>query len=129
MYFTSPWLFCNYLFVLLNPLTSSAILPLPRVVFLTRDTFRSNLVTFNFWHFNDDVSWNGPLCNHRVFLKLIYLLIMLLQLSQFLPPLTSPPSTTPQGIPTSLFMFMDHVCKFFGSSISYTVLYIPMAIL
>ena len=26
--FTSPWLFCNYLFVLLNPLTSSPILPL-----------------------------------------------------------------------------------------------------
>ena len=26
--FTSPWLFCNYLFVLLNPLTSSPI-PLP----------------------------------------------------------------------------------------------------
>ena len=26
-YFTSPWLFCNYLFVLLNPLTSSPISP------------------------------------------------------------------------------------------------------
>ena len=26
LYFTSPWLFCNYLFVLLNPLTSSLIL-------------------------------------------------------------------------------------------------------
>ena len=25
LYFTSPWLFCNYLFVLLNPLTSSPI--------------------------------------------------------------------------------------------------------
>ena len=25
LYFTSPWLFCNYLFVLLNPLTSSLI--------------------------------------------------------------------------------------------------------
>ena len=25
--FTSPWLFCNYLFVLLNPLTSSPIAP------------------------------------------------------------------------------------------------------
>ena len=28
-YFTSPWLFCNYLFVLLNPLTSSPIPPHP----------------------------------------------------------------------------------------------------
>ena len=26
LYFISPWLFCNYLFVLLNPLTSSPIL-------------------------------------------------------------------------------------------------------
>ena len=25
LYFTSPWLFCNYLFILLNPLTSSLI--------------------------------------------------------------------------------------------------------
>ena len=25
LYFTSPWLFCNYLFVLLNPLTSSPV--------------------------------------------------------------------------------------------------------
>ena len=29
LYFTSPWLFWNYLFVLLNPLTSSPILPYP----------------------------------------------------------------------------------------------------
>ena len=29
LYFTSFWLFCNYLFVLLNPRTSSPILPLP----------------------------------------------------------------------------------------------------
>ena len=29
LYFTSPWLFCNYLFVLLNLFTSSPILPLP----------------------------------------------------------------------------------------------------
>ena len=28
-FFTSPWLFCNYIFVLLNPLTSSPILPHP----------------------------------------------------------------------------------------------------
>ena len=29
LYFTSPWLFCNYLFILLNPLTSSPIPPHP----------------------------------------------------------------------------------------------------
>ena len=29
LYFTSPWLFCNHLFVLLNPLTSSPIVPNP----------------------------------------------------------------------------------------------------
>ena len=29
LYFTSPWLFCNYQFVLLNPLTSSLISPSP----------------------------------------------------------------------------------------------------
>ena len=27
LYFTSPWLFCNYLSVFLNPFTSSTILP------------------------------------------------------------------------------------------------------
>ena len=31
----------------------------------------------------------------------------------------------PQAIPTPLFIFMGHACKFFGYSISYTVLYIP----
>ena len=29
LYFTSPWPFCHYLFVLLSPLTSSPILPFP----------------------------------------------------------------------------------------------------
>ena len=29
LYFTSPWLFCNHLFVLLNPLTFSHIPPYP----------------------------------------------------------------------------------------------------
>ena len=46
------------------------------------------------------------------------------------PPL--PPSTEhpplPQAIPTALFMSMCHLCKFFGYSTSYTVLYIPLAI-
>ena len=35
----------------------------------------------------------------------------------------------PQPIPTPLFMSVGHTYKFFGYSISYTVLYIPMAIL
>ena len=34
-----------------------------------------------------------------------------------------------QTIPPPLFMSIGHVCKFFGCSISYTVLYIVMAIL
>ena len=29
LYFTSPWLFCNYIIVLLNPLTTSPIPPHP----------------------------------------------------------------------------------------------------
>ena len=40
-------------------------------------------------------------------------------------PLCSPPtqhSPLPQAIPTPLFMSVGHVCKFFGYSISYTVL-------
>ena len=32
----------------------------------------------------------------------------------------------PQAIPPLLFTFMGHECKFFGYSISYTVLYIPI---
>ena len=41
-----------------------------------------------------------------------------------------PPSTPiPSGISPPLFMSMGHVYKFFGCSISYTVLYIPIAIL
>ena len=42
-------------------------------------------------------------------------------------PLCPPP--LPQAIPIPLFMSVGHVYKFFGFSISYTVLYIPMAIL
>ena len=41
-----------------------------------------------------------------------------------LPPSTEHP-LLPQAIPTPLFMSMGHVYKFFGYSISYTVLYIP----
>ena len=45
------------------------------------------------------------------------------------PLLTHSVLSTPSGNPTPLFMSMGHMCKFFGCSISYTVLYIPMAIL
>ena len=55
------------------------------------------------------------------------LLFMLLQLSWFSPS-TQHPSVL-QAIPTPLFMYMGHMYKFFGYSVSYTVLYIPMAIL
>ena len=47
------------------------------------------------------------------------------------PPL--PPSTQypllPQALPTPFFKSTGHAYKFFGSSISHTVLYTPMAIL
>ena len=45
-----------------------------------------------------------------------------------LPPSSQHPPLS-QAIPTPLFMFMGHVCKFFGYCISYTVLSIPVAIL
>ena len=56
---------------------------------------------------------------------------MLLQLSQFSPFAPHPPSTSPlpQAISTPLFMSMGQAYKFFGYSFSYTVLYIPVAIL
>ena len=63
LHFTSPWLFCNYLFVLLNPFTSSPILPHPP----------SNLFIFKLWHFNYDVSWSEPLCIHLVWDSLCFL--------------------------------------------------------
>ena len=46
----------------------------------------------------------------------------------FLPlcPSTQQPPL-PQAIPTPVFMSMGHMYKFFGYSISYTVLHIPMA--
>ena len=52
------------------------------------------------------------------------LLITLLQLSWFLPLCPSPPSTpTPSGSPPPLFMSMSLAYRFFGYSVSYTVLY------
>ena len=57
---------------------------------------------------------------------------MLIELSHsFLlchPPPTNPPSFR-SSARTSLLMSMDHAYRFFGCCISYTVLYIPMAIL
>ena len=55
---------------------------------------------------------------------------MLLQLSQFSPsaPLYPAPPLS-EVIHTPLFMTMGHVYKFLGYSTSYTVFYIPMAIL
>ena len=47
--------------------------------------------------------------------------------SPLLPSTQHPP--LPQAIPTPLFMSMSHEYKFCGYSISYTVLYIPEAIL
>ena len=84
--------------------------------------------------------WTFPLVSKRIYVYIFIflvsrthffllnyiLLIMLLQLSQFFPccpPHIAP--STPQAIPTPLFMSMGHAYKFFGYSISYTVLYIP----
>ena len=55
---------------------------------------------------------------------------MLLQLSQyFLVCLLTQYTQLPQANPTPLFMSVGNAYKFFGYSISYMVLYIPMAIL
>ena len=74
----------------------------------------------------------GPFCINEVskfvwFFSLKYiLLILLLSLSQFFP--LSPPCLVPSFLPAFLppyFMSMGHVYKFFGFSISYTVLTSP----
>ena len=67
------------------------------------------------------------------FLKFI-LIIFDYAITVVLIVLTLPPTPTQhppllRAIPAPLFRSMSHVCKFFGYSISYTVLYIPMAIL
>ena len=60
-----------------------------------------------------------------------YILLIMLcscpNFSPFAPSSEHPP--LPKAIHTPLFMSMGHVYRFFDSSISYTVLYIPMAIL
>ena len=64
-------------------------------------------------------------------LKKLYLTDYAITVALISSPL--PPSTQhtrlPQAIPTPLFTSTGHACKFFGYSIPYTVLYIPMAIL
>ena len=70
-----------------------------------------------------------PGLNVSFFLNYI-LLIMLLQLSQFFPLCSPPPSSPP--VPQASPYHCSLPCvmpRFFGYSISYTVLYIPMAIL
>ena len=64
------------------------------------------------------------------FLKLHFIdyAITVVPFFPLLPPSTQPPPL-PQAIPIPLFMSMGHAYKFIGYSISYTVLYIPMAIL
>ena len=64
----------------------------------------------------------------NVFLNYVFLIITVAPISPPLPPSTQH-SPLPQAIPTPLFMSVGRACKFFGYSISYTVLYIPMAIL
>ena len=64
-----------------------------------------------------------------VFLFFMYLLIMLLQLAH-LSPLYSPlPCSPPHTIiPPPQFMSMGHTYKFFGVTISYTILNFPLTI-
>ena len=50
-YFTPPWLFCNLLFVLLNPLTSSPIPPTPPFHLATIKTLSVSMILFLFFSF------------------------------------------------------------------------------
>ena len=103
-------------------------------------------------HVAYSITSHRPLCKHRsvkLLLTMLFkmstpapfhipfsfflnyiLLIIRLQLSQFslFAPL-HPAPPTPSGHPPPLFMSMSQAYKFFGFSISYAVLYIPVAIL
>ena len=65
------------------------------------------------------------------FLFVLYFIDHAITIVLIFPPL--PPSTQHplllQTIPTPLFMSMGHAYKFFGLSIPFTVLHIPMAML
>ena len=52
-----------------------------------------------------------------------YAIIVILVFPPLLP--STHHATHPQAIPPPLFMSTGHACKFFGYSVSYTVLYIP----
>ena len=76
-------------------------------------------------------TWNIIMVLHEtiyLFFK-IYLLIMLLQLSHFLPPSLHSILPSP-SLPHSplQFMSMGHTYKFFGFYISYTILTLPLSI-
>ena len=72
---------------------------------------------------------NALLCTAHLFFKVCFIdyAITVVPIFPPLSPSTQHPSL-PQAIPTPLFMSLDHTYKFFGYSISYTMLYIPMAI-
>ena len=62
------------------------------------------------------------------FFFLIYLLIMLLQLSHSPPTPLHPAHPPPSHIPPLQFMSIGHTYKFFGFYISYTILTLPLSI-
>ena len=65
---------------------------------------------------------------HFFFLIQFYYAITVVLIFPPLPTSTQCP-LLPQAIPPPLFTSMGHVYKLFGYFVSYTVLYIPMAIL
>ena len=97
--------------------TFSIILPLPHI-FL----FQNHLTE------GDKISTKNMLF-HECFLIIFYVLCYYSypDFSPFACLHSATPTTS--GNTHTLFMSMGDVCKFFGYSISYTVLYTPMAIL
>ena len=64
------------------------------------------------------------------FKKYIYFIDYAITVVPFFSPLYSPSRCTPPStiIPPTYFMFMGHTCKFFGFSISHTILRNPLSI-
>ena len=86
----------------------------------------------------DAILLNSHLNKHLLMWKLFYfifyfkciLLIILLKLSHiFLPYISLCPVTPSSPAFPAYFMSMDHTYKFFGFSISYTILNLPLSIL